>query len=84
MSTPRTLEVVLQSTSENPFPDLLGEAKVTIGSTDCDGDTPLHVLIWRDNVEGVLLLIGHGANANALGIWEKHRFTLPYHVTNRK
>ena len=52
MTSPRTLEEVLLSTSEHLFPDQLGEAKVTIDSADCDGDTPLHVLIWRGDVEG--------------------------------
>jgi len=56
--TERTLDEVLQSTSDNLFPAELGEAPVYIASTDCDGDTPLHVLIWRGDTDGSLLLIG--------------------------
>jgi hypothetical protein len=54
MSSPRTLNEVLQSSSENPFPDRLGEAKLDIDSADCDGDTPLQVLVWRGDVDGAL------------------------------
>lgn len=67
MRSSRTLEQVLQSTSDVLFPEALGRAPVTIGSTDCDGDTPLHVLLWRGDTEGALLLIRHGADVNAVG-----------------
>jgi uncharacterized protein len=40
---------------------------VDICSTDVDGDTPLHVLLWRKDTVGSLLLIQHGANVNAIG-----------------
>ena len=63
----RTLYDVLQSTSDNLFPAELGEATVYIDSTDCDGDTPLHVLIWREDTDGALLLIQNGAPINAVG-----------------
>lgn len=63
----RTLYEVLQSTSDCLFPAELGEAPVYIDSTDCDGDTPLHVLIWRGDTAGALLLIENGAPINAVG-----------------
>ena len=63
----RTLAEILQSTSDSLFPDDLGEARVSIDSTDCDGDTPLHVLIWRGDTEGALCLIANGAPIDAVG-----------------
>ena len=63
----RTLSEVLKSTSDCLFPADLGEATVYIDSTDCDGDTPLHVLIWRGDTTGALLLIENGAPINAVG-----------------
>ena len=63
----RTLNEVLKSTSDSLFPAELGKAEVRIDSADCDGETPLHVLIWRGDVEGALLLIENGANIDAIG-----------------
>jgi len=63
----RTLSEVLQSTSDCLFPAEIGEAKVYIDSTGCDGDTPLHVLIWRGDTAGALLLIENGAPIDAVG-----------------
>jgi len=67
MTSLRTLKEVLQSTSDALFPEKLGDKKVKIDSVNCDGDTPLHVLIWRNNTEGALLLIKNGADVNAVG-----------------
>ena len=67
MSSDRTLGAVLQSTSDCLFPADLGERPVDIDSRGGDGDTPLHVLLWRDDVDGALLLIRHEANVNAVG-----------------
>jgi len=63
----RSLEEILQSTSDSLFPADIGEARVEIDSTSCDGDTPLHVLIWRGDTEGALFLIENGAPINAVG-----------------
>jgi len=63
----RSLQEVLQTTSDNLFPAELGEAKVNIDSVGFDGDTPLHVLIWRGDTAGVLLLISNGAPVDAPG-----------------
>ncbi|MCI5207513.1 MAG: ankyrin repeat domain-containing protein [Candidatus Electrothrix sp. ATG2] len=49
------------------FPAEGGEAEVKINSIGCDDDTPLHVLIWRNDTEGALLLIENNAPINAIG-----------------
>jgi ankyrin repeat protein len=40
---------------------------VSIFSTDCDGDTPLHVMVWRDDAYAVKVLLAGGANPKAIG-----------------
>ena len=63
----RTLNEVLKLTSDSLFPAELGKAEIRIDSADCDGETLLHVLIWRSDAEGALLLIENGANIKAIG-----------------
>jgi uncharacterized protein len=63
----RSLEEVLQSTSDILYPSELGERLVTIASRDCDGDSPLHVLLWRKDAEGAEQLVAAGADPNAVG-----------------
>jgi ankyrin repeat protein len=63
----RTLEQVLASTSDVLFPDECGEKNVTVESRASDGDSALHVLARRDDVEGARLLIAAGADVNARG-----------------
>jgi uncharacterized protein len=63
----RTLDDVLQSTSDVLFPDELGERRVSLSSRDAEGDSPLHVLAWRSDDEGVGMLIDAGADVNAIG-----------------
>ena len=67
MSSGKSLEEILKSTSDCIFPEALGEAEVKIDSVDCDGDTPLHVLIRREDTEGALALIENGATIDAIG-----------------
>jgi uncharacterized protein len=67
MPKSRSLETILQSTSDILFPAELGQVRVDIDSTGCQGDTPLHVLIWRQDTEGALALIGSGAPVDAVG-----------------
>ena len=55
------------SLSDVMFPEDLGEHTVTIDSRGCDGDTPLHVLLWRNDVDGLKSLILAGAEVNAIG-----------------
>lgn len=62
-----SLEEVLQSTSDVLFPAELGEAKVKINSKDSDGDTPLHIMMWRREHYGAELIINAGADINAIG-----------------
>ncbi|THG70303.1 ankyrin repeat domain-containing protein [Pseudomonas sp. A-1] len=62
-----TLEEILASTSDVLFPAEMGEKVVSISSTDCDGDTPLHVMVWRNDAYAVKVLLEAGANPNAIG-----------------
>jgi ankyrin repeat protein len=62
-----SLEEVLKSVSDVLFPEELGEAPVDVNSTGADGDTPLHVVIWRRDRHGTALLIRSGANVDAVG-----------------
>jgi ankyrin repeat protein len=76
----RTLAEILQSTSESLFPADLGTRTVTLQSVDSDGDTPLHVLIWRGDTHGAQVLIENGANVDAVGDMGE----TPLHVAIRK
>ena len=78
--TDRTLEEVLQSTSDCLYPAEMGKRVVNLASADCDGDTALHVLIWRSDTSGAILLIKSGANVNAIGDMGE----TPLHVAIRK
>src|ERR1700722_17830556 len=62
------------------YPAELGERTVTLDSVDCDGDTALHVLIWRRDTSGALLLIDRGANIDAIGDMGE----TPLHIALRK
>ncbi|MEL7187434.1 MAG: ankyrin repeat domain-containing protein, partial [Pseudomonadota bacterium] len=63
----RSVDEVLQSTSDTLYPADLGERVVTLKSKDVDGDTPLHVVLWRNDTFGALLLIDSGIDVNAVG-----------------
>ncbi len=63
----QSLDETLQATSDVLFPADLGEAKVTIFSRDCDGDTPLHVMVRRADNYAVQQLIEAGSDVNAIG-----------------
>lgn len=60
-------EDVLASTSDVLFPAGLGEQRVTVASRASDGDTPLHVVAWRNDVQAARLLLSAGADVNAGG-----------------
>lgn len=70
----------MASCSETLFPAEMGQAPVTIHSTDCDGDTPLHVMLWRQNTYAVLELIRAGADVNAVGDMSE----TPLHIAVRQ
>jgi ankyrin repeat protein len=63
---PRTLTDVLQSTADVLFPGEPGR-EVALDSRDADGDTPLHVLLWREDVDGARQLVAAGAAVDAVG-----------------
>jgi ankyrin repeat protein len=63
----RTLDDLLQSTSDVLFPAELGARSIGVTSANGDGDTPLHVMAWRKDPEAMALLISAGAEVNAVG-----------------
>ena len=76
----RTLEQILASCSDTLFPAEIGRAAVQLDSVASDGDTPLHVMLWRDDTEAVLVLLQAGAKVNARGDMSE----TPLHVAVRK
>lgn len=62
-----TLAVILASTSDVLFPEHLGNAPVMLDSAGCDGDTPLHVVVRRNDLYAVQTLLQAGAKVNAIG-----------------
>lgn len=75
-----TLSQVLASCSETLFPADMGSAPVSLQSRDVDGDTPLHVMLWRGNTYGALQLIEAGADVNAVGDMSE----TPLHIAVKK
>ncbi|MES1195726.1 MAG: ankyrin repeat domain-containing protein [Steroidobacter sp.] len=80
MKQRRSLQEILQSTSDVLFPAELGERVVTIDSCDVCGDTPLHVMVWRSDLYAVKWLLESGADVNAVGDMDE----TPLHVAIRK
>lgn len=78
--TRQTLAEILASCSDTLFPDKMGKAAVYVDSTDVEGDTPLHVMLWRDDIHAAKLLIEAGADLNAVGDMSE----TPLHVATRK
>ncbi|MES2435567.1 MAG: ankyrin repeat domain-containing protein [Pseudomonadota bacterium] len=66
-SDPRSASDILASLSDSMFPAECGEATIFIDTHGYDDDTPLHVLLWRGDTQGVRILIEAGADVNALG-----------------
>ena len=52
----------------------------TIDSVGYDGDSPLHVVAWRNDLDAVQVLIDAGANVNAQGEMNE----TPLHVAVRQ
>ncbi|WP_138934252.1 ankyrin repeat domain-containing protein [Roseovarius arcticus] len=65
--TRETLEELLASCSDTFSPAELGSVPVTLDGRDVDGETPLHVMLWRGNTYAVLQFIEAGADINAVG-----------------
>ena len=63
----KNLSRILHSVSDVIYPEELGTKKIEPDSKNSDGDTPLHVLCWRKNKEGVRTLLDAGVNVNAIG-----------------
>jgi ankyrin repeat protein len=63
----RSLDEILQSVSDVLFPDGLGETHVDINCRGAGGDSPLHVLAWRLDVDGMQRLLEAGADVDAVG-----------------
>jgi len=57
---------LLRSLADVMFP-AAPDTPVQINSVGYDGDTPLHVVAWRNDFEAVRLLLAAGANPNAKG-----------------
>ncbi len=75
-SSQQTLAEVLASVSDTLFPADFGEHPVALDSRGSNDDTPLHVLLWREDADGVAVLIAAGADVNAAGDMGK----TPLHV----
>ncbi|MEM8795927.1 MAG: ankyrin repeat domain-containing protein [Pseudomonadota bacterium] len=58
----------------------MGQTQVTIDSVSSVGDTPLHIMVWRQDAYAVQRLIEEGANVNALGDMSE----TPLHIAVRK
>jgi ankyrin repeat protein len=63
----RSLAEILCSTSDVLFPADLGEKSVELNSRGTEGDTPLHVMLWRNDSYAAELLIEAGADVDAVG-----------------
>lgn len=63
----KSLDGVLASVANVLFPNSLEKAPIQINSRNEEGDTPLHILVHRNDVEGVRILIDAGADINAIG-----------------
>lgn len=78
--TRQTLSQILASCSETLYPDKMGAAAVNVHSTDVEGDTPLHVMLWRGDTHAAKCLIEAGANVQAIGDMSE----TPLHIATRK
>jgi ankyrin repeat protein len=76
----RSLTDILQSTADVLFPEEIEGAHVELSSRAGDGDTPLHVMTWREDVEGVHVLLEASADPNVVGDMSE----TPLHIACRK
>jgi uncharacterized protein len=78
---PQDPQELLQSLSDVMFPSD-PEAQVRIDSVGYDGDTPLHVVAWRNDLHGVVLLLDAGADVNAKGEMDETPLHIAVHHGN--
>ncbi|PJI85200.1 ankyrin repeat protein [Yoonia maricola] len=78
--TRQSLDEILASCSDTLFPDKMGRAPVNIDSKDVEGDTALHVMLWRGDTYGAVSLIDAGAEVDAVGDMSE----TPLHIAVRK
>lgn len=72
---------LLRSLSDVMFPSA-PDTPVQIDSVGYDGDTPLHLVAWRNDLEAVQLLIGAGADVNAKGEMDETPLHIAVHHGN--
>jgi ankyrin repeat protein len=75
-----TLKEALASIAHVMFPADDAPREILLSTRAGDDDTPLHVFLWRENVEASLLAIAAGADPNAIGDMGE----TPLHVAVRK
>ena len=63
----RSIDDLLGALADTLFPGDDEPRRITLESTDCNGDTPLHVYLWRSDDWAARLLTELGANVNAIG-----------------
>lgn len=78
--TRQSLDEILASCSDTLFPAEMGKAPVQMDSQDPDGDTPLHVMLWRGDTYASVCLIDAGADIHAVGDMSE----TPLHIAVRK
>ena len=63
----RSLDDLLRDVADILFPADDEPPGITLESTDSNGDTPLHVYLWRSDDQAARFLVELGANVNAVG-----------------
>jgi uncharacterized protein len=80
---PQDIQELLRSLSDVMFP-AEPDTAVLLDSVGYDGDSPLHVVAWRNDLEAVELLISAGANVNAPGEMNETPLHVAVHQGNAR
>jgi ankyrin repeat protein len=64
---PRTVDALLRDIADVMFPGEDPPPPITPTTTSPEGDTPLHVYLWRNDEAAVETLLANGGDANAVG-----------------